>query len=203
MKNILIVFSGKAQSGKSTSANTLKQIIEKQYSDISVEIYSFATAIKEMARTYFGWDGNKELFFPTIDHKTGEDVEVFYKDQEPIRDKGRALLINIGQQMRWIRPTIWVDYVMKQINLRNAVKKENIVFVIDDMRFANEDVIAKKFPNCYSVRMSRNSQLDLKDISEVDLDKGVFDFYIENNGAVDELKYKLEEIWLKIVTKTN
>jgi len=223
MKNLLIAFSGKGMSGKSTSSKLLKEIIEKQTLN-QAEIFSFATEIKNIARNLFSWDNDKNVYFtdnPPINDKVIPSEEAIkinnmilkghngqisvnnplfiQPEKEPQRDKGRQLLINIGQQMRWIRQSVWAEFTMKQINLKNAVKKENQIFIIDDLRFKSELNVIKNFKNLISIRLTRNSQLDLKDISEVDLDNEKFDEYIDNNKDMEDLKIKITEIYKKYI----
>src|SRR5208282_184079 len=98
MNSAIIILSGKMQSGKSTSAELIKEIIKEKIEEnaikqlnkekyelynYSVEIHSFAKKLKEIASDLFDWNGDKNLY-----------VE---------KDKGRNVLINIGQKMREIR----------------------------------------------------------------------------------------------------
>jgi len=215
MKNVLIVFSGKAQAGKSTCSNLLKEIIDekrkaelvekegKAYTNYwsDVYIHSFAKALKDIATEYFGWSLDKGLYYEikvdgvwkkTEDIPSGTPVEF-----RVIPDKGRQLLINIGQAFRAIRPTIWVDYVINKIK-SHAKEREGQVYLIDDMRFKNELALAKTFDKCISIRVSRPSSLSIDDISENDLDDAEFDHYIENNGNMTMLKGTLSVLWEKI-----
>jgi hypothetical protein len=211
MKNVLIVFSGKAQAGKSTCSNLLKEILdERRRADAvakngkatprphsNVHIHSFAKALKEIATNYFGWSGDKKIYMKT---KEGivEAKDVDY-DFEPIPDQGRQLLINIGQAFRGIRPTIWVDYVINNIKTHSkdnhAGVNSNQVYLIDDMRFKNELELAKTFDKCVSIRITRPSSLNIDDISENDLDDAKFDHYIENNGNMTMLRGTLNGLW--------
>lgn len=208
MKNILIVFSGKAQSGKSTSAGLLKQYLDEQIvannpsihsnrlGDSPVQIHSFAKALKEIAKEYFGWDGSKEIFYePNPDGPGPRGAERAFL---PVPDKGRTLLLNIGKKFREIRPTIWVDYVINNIK-RIDKEVSNTVFVIDDLRFKNELALAKTFHTCVSIRLQRDEgALDLDDISEKDLDDATFDYYLKNNGSQEELKQNLGKLFEEI-----
>lgn len=204
MRNVLIVFSGKAGSGKSTSAKLLKQIIDKQAVDKSpsihsnrlggsrVEIHSFAAALKIIATEYFGWDGNKDFHYAPDSNPS--------EDREPLPDKGRQLLINIGQTFRKIRPTVWVDYVINNIKKSDSNNLDK-VFIIDDLRFQNELALAKTFHTCISIRLARPEQLDIKDISEVDLDGAEFDYKIVNDGDMKKLEQQLTETFNLITEK--
>jgi hypothetical protein len=216
MKNVLVVLSGKAQSGKTTSSQILKTIVDAQRASMSpdihsnrlgdslVKIYSFATALKTIAREYFGWDGDKGIYFEDVavsgetNPMTGEKTENYAK--MPIPDRGRQLLINIGQAFRKIRPTIWVDYVINKIKAEGATGSDKL-FIIDDMRFKNELALAKTFENCVSVRLKRSSQLDINDTSENDLDDAQFDYYIENDGNAEDLKIKMTRLFEEIKLK--
>ena len=205
MKNVLIVFSGKAQAGKSTCSNLLKEILDERHRAeayikkgkafpgirSNVHIHSFAKALKQIAKEYFGWDGDKQIYMRPV---LARD-----KTEEPIPDKGRQLLINIGQAFRAIRPTIWVDYVINNIKKHSEDNAdEGQVYLIDDMRFKNELALAKTFDKCISIRVSRPSSLDINDISENDLDDAEFDHYIENNGNMVMLKGTLNVLYDKI-----
>ena len=261
MRNVLVVFSGKAQSGKSTSSAILRDIIiEQQIEELNLredisgvertedgcisfveimdgrpqgtfvgpraEIFSFATALKKIAKEYFNWDGDKGIYYekkmvgglmqpkwyPMADSiaqlskmpmpKFPEEYEMTNGKLEdvPIPDRGRQLLINIGQHMRAIRPTIWVDYVINRIKKQGAEGSDK-VFIIDDMRFKNELNLAKTFDACVSIRLTRTSQLDINDTSENDLDDATFDYYIENNGDEVDLKSKISGLFEQIKLK--
>jgi hypothetical protein len=223
MKNILIVFSGKAQSGKTTASKALKSIIDAEVvvqnpdinpnrlGDSRVKILSFATALKQIAETYFNWDGDKGIYMQPLvpPQMVMENIESsrhlsmsrsYLKTEEPIPDRGRQLLINIGQHMRAIRPTIWVDYVINKIKNEGSTGTDK-VFIIDDMRFSNELILAKTFDICISVRLRRDSELNLNDTSETDLDNAEFDYYVENNGSMDDLKAEMSGLFEKIKLK--
>ena len=80
MRDIVLVgLTGKALSGKNTVADFLTAEYEAQQ-------YSFAAPLKKLATDLFFWDGSKDML--------------------PEQDKGRNLLIQIGNKMRDIR-SIW------------------------------------------------------------------------------------------------
>ncbi len=185
MKNILIVFSGKAQSGKSTSSEIIKQIVNEYFSNYSIQIYSFADKLKQIAKEIFFWDGDKNIYYDISNSK-------------PIPDKGRELLINIGKKMREIRSTVWCEYVMNKIEIED-MKNKNVIFIIDDARFLNEIELIKKFHTNYIIRILRKGLSNINDISETDLDNYNFDYYIENDESVDDLKQKLIKITKKAI----
>ena len=104
-----ICISGKARSGKDTSAKLLKSCLDdKGYSTIIVH---YADLLKFMCKTYFGWDGKKD-------------------------DAGRSLLQHIGtDRVRRDNPNYWVDFVIQTV----LMFEEKWDFVIvADARFENE-----------------------------------------------------------------
>lgn len=190
MDNILIVFSGKAQSGKSTSATLLREAYE---SKITFKIWSFASELKRIAYDIFNWDGDKGLYY---NHgPDGIKPRGFEEPLEIVLDKGRQLLIEIGGAFRRIRQSVWADLIMKKINEFDKDHPDfRIVHCIDDLRFKNELKIVKTYTNCITIRLTRQSSLKIDDQSENDLDDTQFDYYIENNGTKEELQGKLKEI---------
>lgn len=164
----------------STSSTILEKIIKENDSSSHIVRFSFATALKDIATHYFGWDGDKNIYY----NNKGEVIQ----------DKGRMLLINVGQAFRNIRPTIWADIVMNKIKDYEKLISSNTFFIIDDMRFLNEKNVVELYPRCTTIRLSRISELKINDISENDLDSIKFDYYIENNNDIDNLRIKLVDI---------
>lgn len=202
MKNIIVAFSGKARSGKTESSILLKKIIEER--NLNFTQLSFATAVKSIAKYYFGWDGNKDIHknvYATGDIKP-DGTFAAEGDVDIIQDKGRQLLINLGQKFREIRPSIWADIVIQQVNELDLGKQENTIYCIDDMRFKNELKSLKNYERFISIRINRpNGQLVIDDITEKDLDNTKFDYYIENDGTIADLDQFLRQIYADILKK--
>jgi hypothetical protein len=195
---MIIVFVGKAQSGKSTSAKIVKEILESKKSAFigNVYILSFATKLKEIAIDLFDWDGKDKGIY----YKKVNDRPVMEYDQssgthdEAIRDKGRQLLINIGQQMRWIRPTVWVDYLKKRA-LQILQDEEYSIVIVDDCRFKNEVSAMREIPDCCVIKIQGRGNCDINDISEKDLDDYTgYDYLLNNDKSMDDLRGSLEQI---------
>ncbi len=201
MKNIIIAFSGKARSGKTESSKVLKEVVD-QSNELTVMPLSFATKVKEIARFYFGWDDNKDIHhrvYATGEIKSDGSFAVD-GDTEVIQDKGRQLLINIGQKFREIRPSIWADIVVQQINDLDIGTPENVIYCIDDMRFLNEVKSLGQYGRLVTIRLNRNEgQLNIDDVTEKDLDNHKFDYYIENDGSIKDLKQKIQQIYQSIL----
>ena len=201
MQNIIIAFSGKAQAGKTQSSEILKELVESG-NDLTFQKLSFATAVKEIAKYYFNWDGDKGIYhhpkkLALLDSPEMEDSNTI------IQDKGRQLLINIGSNFREIRPTIWADIIMKTMADLDVGKPENVIYCIDDLRFLNEINVLNTYGRTEFVRVKRPSQLDLDDPTERDLDAYKFERHIENDGTLDELKKQVNVIYQDILKKYN
>ena len=205
MQNIIIAFSGKAQSGKTESSKMLQEVIEST-NDVHFTKLSFATKVKEIAQFYFGWDGDKGIYTKTyLDGDIKLDGSLAEAgQQDTIQDRGRQLLINIGEKFRAIRPTVWADIIMQQIKDLDTGKPTNVVYCIDDLRFRNEIKSLKAYGRTAFIRLNRPAgQLNLDDVTEKDLDTHRFDYYIENDGSVKELKQKIHQIYNEIIKKNS
>ena len=193
MMGIIIAFSGKAKSGKSTSAKILKKLAESYVKYVHVK--SFASELKSKALEMGIWDGDK--------------TEYFLKDGSLSLKKGRGVLIDFGQKMREIKETIWVDITMKQImdkenEFKELEKQEQDImnlYIIDDLRLRNELAVLKTHSNCYTIRITRNSQTDLNNITEKDLDNTEFDYYLDNNKDMKDIEEKLYNLFHEILKK--
>jgi hypothetical protein len=107
-KSVCVLISGKAGVGKSTSANYIQVMLDVFASKIAPIAYG----VKRTAYESFGWDGKKD-------------------------DKGRQLLIDIGQAGRKYNPDIWVEYTFKKFVPLCADAPFDLILV-DDWRFPNE-----------------------------------------------------------------
>ena len=110
MKQIIITFSGKAQHGKDSSAQILKQILQDEYGKRILTI-NYADYLKYLAAQYLNWNGEKD-------------------------ERGRTLLQWLGtEKVRTRFPDLWVDTV---INIAQIFEGEYDCILIGDCRFPNE-----------------------------------------------------------------
>lgn len=176
MKVILI--SGKAQHGKDTIANFLKNQFDADgYKSV---IIHYADLLKYICKSYFEWDGNKD-------------------------EKGRELLQHIGTDViRKQNPTFWVDFVYMLLNLFNGVWD---YVIIPDCRFLNEISTIKDCESFDSIhiRVKRTNFISpltpeqLLHPSETALDDCKPDYWIENSSSLEALNSKvIEMIYSKI-----
>lgn len=160
----IIMISGKAQAGKTTTAYLMQKNIEA--SGKCAVIINYADLLKYICSTYFYWDGKKN-------------------------DEGRQLLQEIGTDIvRNNDPDFWVDFVKRFVSVFEGSWD---YVIIGDCRFKNEiSWAADERCKCFHVRISRNADNGLTEeqknhISEIDLDDVKPDYEIKNNGSVIDL----------------
>lgn len=165
MKKIILI-SGKAENGKTTAAEILRDKLKSL--GYRVEITRYAYYLKDLATRYCGWDGKKSA-------------------------QGRELLQQLGTNIireKLNKPNFHVGRICEDIEIcQNYVD----YVIIDDARFPNEIYYPKAMfgDSVVSVRVNRlqpgtnnepyNSSLtdeQKQHISEVALDNFRFDFEI-------------------------
>lgn len=126
----IIALSGKAESGKNFYADLLKQYIESSFNE-KVCLIAFADVLKYTAKTYFGWNGEKD-------------------------EKGRELLQKVGTELREKNnPDIWTNITCDLIKFMSS---EYEWFIVTDVRFERELLTLRmRFPQVYPVRIERFS----------------------------------------------
>jgi len=149
----IIAFSGRKQSGKSTSGEYIEKLIKQDSLPISVKLYSFADPLKQdicmnlLGLTYeqcYGSDEDKnsltDIRWNSIPGYDGYD---FMTAREVMEVVGTGLF-------RQIKNNIWVDATI------NKIKKENFdLAIVLDNRFPNEvDSILDN--GGYVIRLTRN-----------------------------------------------
>lgn len=164
MKVILI--SGRAQHGKDTLANFLKNALETN--NKSVLIVHYADLLKYICRVFFDWDGNKDEHGRTLLQYVGTDV---------IRKQNENYWVNFIGQMLLFFNEAW-DYVL-----------------IPDCRFPNEiDCLREMGLDVSHIRVIRKdfiSSLTKEQqvhSSETALDNIEPDYYISNDGSLSDLQ---------------
>lgn len=180
-KPVVILLSGKAGSGKTSTAKYLKNIANQL--GFEADIFSFGKQVKEVC-SWFGWNGLKD-------------------------ERGRKLLQSIGMAVRDYDLNFWVDYLFKE-EIDNHVRNPFDFIIIDDNRFINEIEYPKnKGYQVFTVRiMSENFGLSGKlseDRSENSLpEEPTFYFdVIYNMGSFEDLYNASERLIKKILESAN
>ena len=184
----LIGICGKAGSGKSTVANIIENCLKTKKMPA---ILSFSNEVKKIAKSCFGWNGEKD-------------------------ENGRKLLQMIGKAGRLYDKNIWIKYLHKElmnyiyakINLKNTFD----FVIIDDVRFDNEAKYVLNDKNLFNELSIERTQikhvlelkpigkiikiegrmLDLKENSKDESENGLTKQWesaiINNSGNIDDLK---------------
>lgn len=173
MKNLILI-SGKARHGK----DQLSQYIIEQFKLENKKVIQFAYGdyLKEIAERYFGWNGEKD-------------------------EQGRQLIQYIGTDLvrkKLNMPNFWVNHI---VNLVRIIEDLYDYVIITDCRFPNEIKIPKDIfkDNAISIRVHRNdfksplTREQQSHLSEIALDDYAFDYYIDNNSTLQDLKYKTSQ----------
>lgn len=171
-KNIRIAVSGKARSGKDTTCDYLVDKID------NITKLTFATPL----------------------------YDCLYSCQDILkldRKKDRDFLQTVGDWVRNINENIFVD--ITEHNIQKLSETSNII--ISDMRFPNEYEMLKN-NNFIFIRIKRNineyvegalNDLQSKHQSEILLDNYKFDYYIDNDGTIEDLYKKIDSILLNLL----
>ena len=170
----IILFSGKAECGKSSATKITKELLEALgYNVIKL---SYADYVKHTAKIIFGWNGEKD-------------------------DVGRQLLQWWGtDKVRKQDPNFWVDTVVR---LASVIDDMFDFIIIDDVRFENEVNRWGEYKT-YAVRIERpehTSALNkeqLEHISETALDNYSFDITLTAKDMA-ELKEQVATVLLSTI----
>lgn len=166
----IICISGKARSGKDTSATLLQDYFEEKGKKVLVTHY--ADLLKFILKNFFNWNGEKD-------------------------EHGRHLLQYVGTDIiRNQQPDYWVDFL---INLFTLLKDEWDIILIPDARFPNEvDRFKESGFDTTCIRIERpfndNGLGNLANhSSETSMDCYDFDKVFCNLGTINDLKLSLIE----------
>lgn len=170
-----IFINGRAGAGKSEIE---QRLIYQGYKPIQL-----SSGIYEIARNYFN-----------------------------MKKKDRELLQSIGQLLRQIDEDVWVNYACKEIDLMKYIEQAEKI-VVSDVRQANEydtfkdkGFIAIQVVADLDKRIERLEKRDgikidddyIKRIEENPAETGAdgkeYDYIIDNNGTIEELYAKVDEI---------
>ena len=170
----IIMICGKARSGKDTLADFLIDDL-KNKKPCKVQIGQY---IKYYAMKYFGWNGEEET-------------------------KPRDLLIHLGTDIirNKIDPNFHINRLIEDIEVLSYFYD---TFIVSDVRFPVEiEKMKEKYDNVFTVKIIRNSEeLNEKqksNITETALDEYTdYDYFIDNNGTLEELEEKAKDLLKKI-----
>lgn len=173
----VICISGKARHGKDTSACILKEILEEKGNKVLIAHYG--DLVKYICKTFFDWDGEKNV-------------------------NGRSLLQRIGTDViRKQQPDYWVSFISDILKFFDG---EWDYVIIPDSRFPNEiDYLKGHGFNVVHMRVIRQNfvspltEEQQNHPSETALDYVMPDYYINNNGTLNDLRATI----FNIITMAN
>lgn len=191
---MIIVFSGKIGSGKTTAANYLKL----KYGFLP---YSFARPLKKIGKI-FGFSHNE--MYGTQKEKLSINEKWGISGREFLQKVGTELFRNNLQK---VLPNIQIEYGIWSDIFMNKYKEHNDNYVIDDMRFEDEYNMLRDlgaiFVECRTETKKEENKKD-KDcgnqdsykshISERSLNNIEVDHIIINNGTMKDMYKSLSGI---------
>lgn len=197
MSNTILI-SGRAISGKSTTADYIKYKYQDRY---DVEEISFAKPLKDLCVDILKvpfqscWGTNEDKEKPT--HLKWENLPFSIGEIEqmpkihPVYISGREILEIMGTRIfRKIHDMCWVDFALQRIfssTASNSTRPK--IFIISDVRFVNEiDHIVDIIKNATVIRLLRNP---LNRPSETYLDN--YDFNRPGMYVVDNTYMNIDE----------
>ena len=168
----VICISAKAQHGKDTVANFMKECLEAKEKRVLVTHY--ADLLKYICKTFFNWDGQKDT-------------------------RGRTMLQHVGTEIiREQDPNYWVAFIADMLCF---FEDQWDYVLIPDTRFPNEIDYLKNagFDVLYIRVIRENFESPLtkeqqNHPSETALDDYGADVMLYNDSTLDDLKYSVERL---------
>lgn len=170
MKKIILI-SGKARHGKDTVADILMDCLDGKITKISVAYY-----LKDIAKRFFGWDGNKD-------------------------EAGRNLMQHLGTNI--IRETIDSNFHINRLCEDIKIIYDTYDYVVvPDVRFLNEISVPRNIfgDKIITIRVNRSNfksnmtPEQLNHPSETELDGFDFDHIIHNDAKIEDIQRQIEDL---------
>lgn len=166
----VLCISAKAQHGKDTAANIIKDYLEAKGNKVLITHY--ADLVKFVCTNFFNWDGKKD-------------------------ESGRTLLQYVGTDVISSKqPAYWADFI---VSILKFFEDEWDYVLIPDCRYPIEySTVAENFPT-QLLRVERPNfdngltEKQKRHVSEVSMDDYSFDAVIQNDSTFDSFRDKL--IW--------
>ncbi len=177
MNNLIFTFTGAAGSGKDTAATMLVEHLRKN--NVKVMEFAYADFLKAICARNFGYDDSD-------------------------KENGRVILQTFGTDIvRALDPIIWVETVFSMIDVLRDIYD---IFVITDARFENElqphpwrigypifNIMVKR--DVKKDRLKEDAQNHVSEELGNSTDLSRFHYVIDNNGTIEDLQKKIEEVY--------
>lgn len=180
----VIILSGFKQSGKDTVA----ALIKEQFPSMAFRTIAFADPIKWAAmnilglRDVAGWD-------------TAKTQDIVISGQSV---NGRHVVREIGMLMRSYDEKQFTEYVG-----RHVFADAETNWIVTDMRFDNELQWLRSvkflypYVNFVAINVQREGTGSDGHVSETGFPDDVFDVIIENDGTLEQLSDRVQNLWLQ------
>lgn len=193
-----IGISGKANSGKNTAAELIRNMLYKECNAYDTKTMAFADPVKEIVKIMFPHVKRNHLYGSSKFRKT---IIKGAKDKSGNPLTIRQALIEVGTVMgRGMNDSIWLDVFDERLK-KHEVHCDGIV--VTDVRFPNEFFHLKE-KGFILLRIKRDNQEQIDNISETTQDlirNSEFDIVLDNNGTLDQLKIAILGDLYDIVSK--
>jgi len=201
---MLIGIAGKARSGKDTFAKFLGEALHKKYGSKYI-LMAFAHELKNRIQRDFDlsydqlWGDEKEIPDRRYVKSAGIGIAVTGGPMENTYWTPREILQEYGGFFRSVDPGYWVKALFEIVDGREY---RNVI--VTDVRMHNE-AKAIKDRGGLVIKVSKETRSEIhgsNDVSENSLDAFESDISIENDGSLEELKARAEDICetIKILT---
>lgn len=184
---IKIAISGKAKSGKNTVACMLAESFGLPPSDY--KIVALADPIKQMVEVMFP-QAIKECLYGASELRSTHIDPEYYWQNKPL--SYRQILIDLGTLGRSYHPDHWIKWLAEDAKKSS----DKLLYLCPDVRFVNEFEYLRQ-SGFFMVRIKREGIPVSNDISETEQDKITdhnFDYVINNNKDLNELRLKVERL---------
>jgi len=183
----IIGLTGKARSGKNTVASIIEdEFIAKMYTLPDIHVVAFGDALKEACSLMFGIPLER---FNSDDAKEAKDNFWGFSPREICQYIGTEVA------REHFDPEFWIKRL--QLELQREYDVRNDVFVIADVRFDNEAQWIRNNGGIVIrvVRPEANGDVGIPShVSEAGVSENLIDYTIFNNGTLDQLQTKTEEV---------
>lgn len=178
---------------KFTFAKTLKNYTSKLYNIPLRKFYN--RNLKEKPLLKFPVKSN-DKFTDSIHKLLLKEFSNDLENQDLKYWTPRALIILEGSIKRSVDSNFWVKKVMKEMEGDGLYYKPELC-VISDCRYKSEvKAFKEKFgKDLITIRINRFNTINTNDPSERDLDNYNFDYVLNNNGSLEDLYKKIDEIF--------
>jgi hypothetical protein len=196
-----VAICGRANTGKNSTAKLIASLLCDEKAEY--KMMAFADPMKRAVMQMYPW-ADRECLYGLSKFRANPIPNTFDRDGNPLTY--RQLLIDIGSRARENDPDHWVkvfDYNVKKLSPfaeKHLVDRK--LLIVPDLRFRNEfDYLREK--GFFIIKLFRDTDVVIDSATETNQDLiklSEFDYVLDNNGTLDDLKKHTKEI-VKLIRK--